>query len=162
MINVSKRFSFWGMVVCLKENGACVLPPVYHIALHVSPGQHPQPCEVCVMFCISKGSQVACLHYQVSERSGQSSHSSPPSCSTLLPKSREGPQITRIPPLAKKKGGGGFNTSLYKAFSTSRLQISDIHPQSDVFMAPVQCKLGLPHTVTTGHDMSVLCWRILF
>lgn len=40
-----------------------MLCPVYQVALHVLPGQHPQPCEVCVMFCISYGSPVPCLSY---------------------------------------------------------------------------------------------------
>lgn len=146
-------FLFWGVVVCLRENGAHVLPAVCHIALHVPPGQHPQPCEVCTMFCISKGGQVSYLSCRASGRAQAEFPHQSPSCSPLLLKSKEGLQITHIPPLAKKRGGG-FYTSLYKAFSTNRFKISDIHPQTDVSMAPVQCTLGFPHTVSTGSDMS--------
>lgn len=92
-----------------------------------------------------------CLSCRASGRPRQSSHTSPPSCSSLLLKSREGLQITHIPHLAKK---GGFYISLYKAFSTSTFQVLDIHTQTDVSVAPVQCTLGFPHTVSTGSDMS--------
>lgn len=134
-----------------KKNGACLLPTVYHIALHVPPGQCPQPCEVCLMFCISKGNQVACRSYRDTgrQRQRQSSHTSRPSAEV------KGGPADHPHATSSKKGGKAFIDPFIgpSPQAGSKFLIS-LHRQMFLRHLPVQCILGIPHTVSTGSDMS--------